>query len=414
MAKIRILIVDDNEDTRQGTQRLLETEDNIEIVGIGSNGQEGIDLVRQLSPDVVLMDINMPVMDGLTATRKLGELFPAVQVIIVSVQDDPNYLREAIRAGAVDFVAKPVSSDELVAAIERANQKKPAAAAVQYPQGAPGAGYGMQPASVDGEVIGIIGPKGGVGKTTLAVNLAVAMARSLSDERIILVDGSVVFGDVGVFLNQRSQYNVTHLAEMTADTEGLDQEVLDSTIVTHESGLKLLLAPANPGDAAPFSAEQAVTLLEYLKSKFDYVVVDLSTSFDEMMTATITTAGRLVLVTNATMPALKNARIMLGQLQGAEYAMDHVMLVLNRMQKGGRITAEQIAGFLKHPITLEVPDDPAADEALNRGVALATLDQRRVVSVKAFYDLVQAIENSYAVQDQDQQQDSRRTGFFRR
>src|SRR5258705_9511171 len=118
--KIKILIVDDNESTREGTSRLLEYEDNIEIVGFAENGLEAIDRVKELQPHVVLMDINMPQMNGIEATAQISQIAPRTKVIMVSVQDDSQYLKQAFRAGAVDFVAKPITSAELAQAIERA------------------------------------------------------------------------------------------------------------------------------------------------------------------------------------------------------------------------------------------------------------------------------------------------------
>src|SRR5688572_994552 len=118
--KIRVLIVDDNDDTRDGTRRLLEYEDNIEIVGFADNGQSAVDQARELKPWVILMDINMPVMDGLTATEIIKGELPSTQIIVVSVQDDAHYMRQAFQKGAFDFVAKPITSAELAHAIERA------------------------------------------------------------------------------------------------------------------------------------------------------------------------------------------------------------------------------------------------------------------------------------------------------
>src|SRR5678816_2532258 len=121
--KIRVLIVDDNDDTRDGTRRLLEYEDNIEIVGFADNGQSAVDQARELKPWVILMDINMPVMDGLTATEIIKGELPSTQIIVVSVQDDAHYMRQAFQKGAFDFVAKPITSAELAHAIERASQE---------------------------------------------------------------------------------------------------------------------------------------------------------------------------------------------------------------------------------------------------------------------------------------------------
>ncbi len=397
--KIRVLIVDDNEETRYGTQRLLEMEDDrIEIVGIAENGLQAIELARELHPHVVLMDINMPVMDGLQATARINQELPRVQVVIVSVQDDPNYMRQAIRAGATDFVAKPISADELAAAIERAYQKIPP----EVPAGMPGIIPGMEgqlpgypyPRRAEGHIIGVLGPKGGIGKTTVAVNLGVALARSMKDKRVLLIDGNVTYGDVAVFLNTRGQYSVVDLAIMLEDSEQADDQVLEGTIASHDSGLKLLVAPASPTDT-PVDAGLFGTMLDFLKREFDYIIVDTATTIDNMMVATIRRADRLIMLTHPTMPALKNARLMFAELRGAEYPFEHLMLVMNRVPKNNRITAAQIGQYLGQKVVLEIPDDPAADEALNRGVPLVTLDPRRVISVQPLLNLSQMLRDSF-------------------
>ncbi|GAB4476516.1 MAG: response regulator [Anaerolineae bacterium] len=394
--KIRVLIVDDNEETRYGTQRLLEMEDErIEIVGIAENGLQAIELVRELHPHVVLMDINMPVMDGLQATARITQEMPRVQVVIVSVQDDPNYMRQAIRAGATDFVAKPISADELAAAIERAYQKIPP----EVPAGIPGIIPGMEGQipgyrRADGHIIGVLGPKGGIGKTTVAVNLGVALARSMKDKKVLLIDGNITYGDVAVFLNTRGQYSVVDLAIMLEDPEQADDQVLEGTIASHDSGLKLLVAPTNPNDT-PLGVELFGTMLDFLKREFDYIIVDTATTIDNMMVATIRRADRLIMLTHPTMPALKNARLMFAELRAAEYPFEHLMLVMNRVPKNNRITVAQISQYLGQKVVVEIPDDPAADEALNRGVALVTLDPRRVISVQPLLNLAQMLRDSF-------------------
>lgn len=117
--KIRVLIVDDIPDTRENIRKLLQFERDFEVVGAARTGKEGIDLTKETKPDVILMDINMPDMDGITATENIRRDFPHTQIIILSVQGDPNYMRRAMLAGARDFLTKPPSVDEMISAIRR-------------------------------------------------------------------------------------------------------------------------------------------------------------------------------------------------------------------------------------------------------------------------------------------------------
>jgi DNA-binding NarL/FixJ family response regulator len=114
---IRVALVDDQQLIRQGIQILLELETDITVVGHANNGREAIALVENVRPDVVLMDIRMPELDGVAATRILQERFSAVGVIILTTFDDDEYVFEGLKAGARGYLLKDVSSDDLAAAI---------------------------------------------------------------------------------------------------------------------------------------------------------------------------------------------------------------------------------------------------------------------------------------------------------
>jgi DNA-binding NarL/FixJ family response regulator len=117
MSTIRILIVDDHTLLRDGISALLALAPDMEVVGEAGNGKEALERVRELRPDVVLMDIEMPIMDGLEASRKIHERYPAVKVLILSQYDDAEHVLDAVGAGAKGFVTKTAASAELAASI---------------------------------------------------------------------------------------------------------------------------------------------------------------------------------------------------------------------------------------------------------------------------------------------------------
>jgi DNA-binding NarL/FixJ family response regulator len=114
---ISLLLVDDQKLIRQGLKALLELEVDLQIVGEAENGQIAIDLVRELQPDVVLMDIRMPVMDGVMATQQICQQFPSVNILILTTFDDDNYVSTAIKYGAKGYLLKDTPSEEIAAAI---------------------------------------------------------------------------------------------------------------------------------------------------------------------------------------------------------------------------------------------------------------------------------------------------------
>lgn len=122
--KIRLLLAEDSQGTRHNLMNLLSFEPDIAVIGSAGNGKQAIDLAIQLQPDVILMDINLPVIDGITATRHIRSHFPNIAVIMMSVQDEESYFRRASQAGAYAFLIKPFSADELVDTIHNVARKK--------------------------------------------------------------------------------------------------------------------------------------------------------------------------------------------------------------------------------------------------------------------------------------------------
>jgi Flp pilus assembly CpaE family ATPase/CheY-like chemotaxis protein len=121
-ADIQVLIVDDISSTLDNLKKLLSFEDDIAVVATATNGREAVDTAKQVRPDVVLMDVNMPEMDGIQATELLATEAPGSPVIIMSVQGERDYLRRAMQSGAREFLIKPFSGDELIASIRRVHQ----------------------------------------------------------------------------------------------------------------------------------------------------------------------------------------------------------------------------------------------------------------------------------------------------
>ncbi len=240
--KICVLIVDDVAETRENIRRLLQFEKDLEVVGTENSGRSGIEAARQLMPDVVLMDINMPDMDGITATERIRTLNPNIQIVMLSVQGDSNYMRRAMLAGARDFLTKPPAVDELITALRVAGrmakeERTKSIAASQMVTGRLSLTT-LLPSTL-GKIITIYSPKGGTGTTTLAVNLAITLHRE--EVPVLIVDGNLQFGDVAVFMNEQVRNSVLDLAPRVDE---IDSDVVDEVIISHKaSGVQILAAP---------------------------------------------------------------------------------------------------------------------------------------------------------------------------
>jgi len=113
----KIVIIDDHQLFREGVKRILEFEKSFQVVAEGDDGSEALRLVKTYSPDVVIMDINMPQMNGIEATRELVEKFPDTKVIILSIHDDENYVTLALQTGAQGYLLKEMDADALIEAV---------------------------------------------------------------------------------------------------------------------------------------------------------------------------------------------------------------------------------------------------------------------------------------------------------
>jgi DNA-binding NarL/FixJ family response regulator len=114
---IKVLLVDDQNLIRQGLKALLELESDLELVGEAENGEQAINLVAKLQPDVVLMDIRMPIMDGVAATREIQKRFAEIKVLVLTTFDDDEYVTAALQNGAMGYLLKDTPSEELAVAI---------------------------------------------------------------------------------------------------------------------------------------------------------------------------------------------------------------------------------------------------------------------------------------------------------
>lgn len=357
--KIRIMIVDDVETSQKGLARLLSFEPDMDVIGFAGTGSEAIAKAQIMKPDVILMDINMPDMDGLTATEQITQVV-ACSVVMISVQSDRDYMRRAMQAGAVDFLPKPPSADELYATVRNAYDRRP--------KGPVGPVKQEQTLSTSGQIIVVYSPQGGSGVTTLAVNIAGGLLTQ--QDRTVLVDANLQFGDAAVHLDVRTERNIVNLVQATGD---IDTDLIENVLMTHGSGLRILAAPRGPEEASDVTPERLMEVVQALANQFKYVVVDTAPHLDSVTIGLLELADVLVLVCVPTLPSVKNTKVILELFdQSPDFNKNKVVFVMNKVpvdKKSGALNPEDISKSLRLPIRGVIPalEKPFL-ESLNRGV----------------------------------------------
>ena len=390
--KIRVLVVDDITETRENIRKLLQFETDIEVVAAARTGKEAIQLSIETKPDVVLMDINMPDMDGISATEIIRKQVPFIQVVILSVQGDQNYMRRAMLVGARDFLTKPPNGDELTSAIRRAGlmarEEKSKGAQVFISTTASNSSISSSVVT-KGKVIMVYSPKGGAGCTTVAVNLALALHNE--ETEAALVDTNLQFGDVAVFLNEQGKNSIL---DLTPRADELDPDIINEVMIKNAAtGLHILSAPSKPEYAEKVKAEQVGKLLEYLKKMYAYIVVDTSTYVNDITLAVLDVCDVVVLLTTQDIPSIKNNRLFLDLMLTLGVPQNKVAFTMNRYDKRIGITQEKIGENLKQPVVATIPlDERIVIPSVNRGVPFV-IDNKTQPSAKGIYSLAEAVRS---------------------
>lgn len=367
--KVRILIVDDNPDTRENVSRLLYFEKDLELIGQAVNGRQGVEMAIKLKPHIVLMDINMPDMDGITATREMGVKAPFSQVIIMSVQAEQHYMRQAMAAGARDFQPKPFTVDELVNCIRRVYKiglpvYRQLEAAEQVQGQAPVQTQSETSQTEGAPVIAVYSPKGGIGTSTIAANLAVALQQQQGD--VVLMDGDLQFGDILVHLNTKATRTISDLIQ----NEELDAELVPEITLAHNSGLKLLLAPPEPQLADSITPAMVSEVIKSLKKHCKIVVIDTSSQLNDKTLTVLDSADFILVVGTPELPSIKSTKLFLELAEQLEFAAHRLGVVINRATLPGGISPDKIEKALKLTQAYRIPYDPKMHLAINKGTAI--------------------------------------------
>jgi pilus assembly protein CpaE len=374
---IKVLIVDDIPETRDHLSRLLGLERDLDVAGTAGTGEEAIKVAMELRPDVIVMDINMPGMDGVAAAEIISQRLPSCPIIMMSVHGEADQLKRAISAGAREFLVKPFSGDEFSASIRTVFERE-LARRTQFESSLPTVPAPATPtADADHQVIAVFSPKGGAGRTTIATNLAVALHQA-TGARVCLVDANLQFGDVGVLLNLNPKDRSIADAVETGEPDG---DIIDSCVIDHSTGIRVLLAPPSPEGADLVTPHYLRMIIEHLRIGHDYVVIDLPSGLSDLSLAVMDAADSIMVLTALEITTIKNVRLFLEVAEQLEYARTKIRLVINRADAAQGIRIADVEASVRRPIDGTIVSDGRLSVlAVNRGVPFVVSHPDSVLS----------------------------------
>ena len=376
---IRVVVIDDAPRTVENLSKLLSFEADIEVVGTALNARGGLEVVRQADPDVLLMDVNLPDTDGIRVTEQMAADLPLIPVILMSVQEDREYLRRAMQAGARQYLVKPFSADELVAAVRQVHQmERLKRATVARTGSTPIVPDADSEASGRGTVAIVFSGKGGVGKSTISVNLAADLAIA-SGHTVALVDLDLQFGDVAVLLGLEPVGTMSDVARVFPN---IDATYLGE-LMPDVGGVRVLAAPLSPELADLVSPACVRTTLEILSMTFDYVVVDMSQHLNDVSLEAMDVADRIYLVTDLNLPAIKDAKLAFKLFDTLGISREQVALVVNRSDAPADHTISQLEANLRFPVSARIPSaGKIVLRSIQKGTPFVVQDPEAEISPK--------------------------------
>ena len=330
------------------------------IGGLNIQGPKSVDraelLIFELGDEV---EEEFLYVQDLVNSGEVGEVFFA------SGHSDQAVLRRAIRIGAREFFNVPIEDEEIKLALEGFKGRKEKAESGETFK--------------DGKIINIIGSKGGVGTTTVAVNLAVSLAEKKSVQSVALIDMNLLFGDIPLFLEIEPKYN---WSEITKNISRLDDTFLKNILSVDVSGVCVLPSPSYLSKQHMATPAIMERLLIVMRRMFDYVIVDGGQSLGDISLKILELSDTVLLISILSLPCLSNTNKLLRTFHDLGFPPDeNIRAIVNRYLKKSDISVKDAEISLEKEIFWTIPNDyQTTVTATNRGKALAQFAPREEIT----------------------------------
>jgi pilus assembly protein CpaE len=320
------------------------------------NGAPADLLIHELGPDA---ETEIQQISSLLNLNNIGEVF------LIAAQADSDVLMKAIKAGVKAFFSLPLEEREVKDALEKFTERKRK-------------GQVAAPTR-RGRIIDIIGSKGGIGATTVAVNVAVSLATNGLQKSVALVDMNMLFGEIPIFLSIDPRY---HWGEVVENMERLDETFLMNILSQHASGVHVLPSPGYLDKKNAVTPEIMERILRLMQELFDVIIVDGGQSFNPIFLKAIQMSDQVLLLSLLSLPCLANINRLLSSLEDDDYlSRDQLRVVINRYQKKSVISLTDARKSIENDIFWTIPNDyQTTISAINQGKSLSQIAPKAEVT----------------------------------
>jgi len=388
METTRILVADRSESLGNAVQHAAGALRAAVEVATCTRVSELHDVVTTSGPfDVLVAGPSLISRTGLARVTALHDANPAMTVVLVTAGHADVHLADVVRTGAIDLLTSPVRPAQLVECLERAIARGRAVA--------PAGGAAATPA-VDGATFTVASATGGCGKTFYATNLAYFLAHH-TRRRVCIADFDLQFGEVSTALRLRPKYTSFDLVERLDDA-ALDEHI-EEYLVPHESGVSVLAAPKEPTEADRFSSEDVTRIIDALRRRFDYVVVDTPSQLSEVVLAAFDRSDTLFTLATLDLPSVRNMGVFLTTLQRLKIPQENIKLILNKAESNVGIEVDQVVKLFPQGFSSVLPYSREVSRSINLGMPVLSASPGADVSRKLALGMTPLLPNGTEVAD---------------
>lgn len=319
--KVRVVAVDDEAVTLALIKQALSSHPQIELVGTGVNGREALQLANRLRPDVIVLDVNMPVFNGIEAAARIRAAFPSIGVLMLTSETDMEIVKAAMRAGAQEYLSKSNEMPRIAEAVMEASRRRD--------KSQPDRGLAF--------VWSFYGPKGNSGTSTMAVNTAVHLAQL--HYQVLLIDLDMLHGDCGFMLGMQPRPPRDHLLSQLEEMGELGAEMVAKTVRALKipgmdgHALHVLDSPSTFVPLEGPAEENLQLLVEFVMAAYDYIVIDLPPGriFDRAITPMLDFSERVFLTAQKDLSSMKAVTSLVRVLSQSSFSPSKLHLIFAGM-----------------------------------------------------------------------------------